>query len=116
MCSANFFSSPSASGVCSLIELGLCLVLGLRLFLLDRTKIVAAGTDLLRMHHAAVFGFDAVASYGDPRIRRKELGNLFSLLRSDTDHGVVGEQRAAKLRSEEHTSELQSRSDLVCRL
>ena len=74
-----------------------CLVLGLRLCPLDRTKIVAAGSDLLRMHDAAVFGFDAVASHGDPFIRRKERGDLFSLLRPDADHGVVGKQRAAKL-------------------
>src|SRR5260221_2291208 len=30
--------------------------------------------------------------------------------------GTVGEARLSRLRSEEHTSELQSHSDLVCRL
>src|SRR5260221_10539690 len=37
-------------------------------------------------------------------------------LRRDHVAGVVGDRRAPVLRSEEHTSELQSHSDLVCRL
>src|SRR5690348_2213235 len=87
------------------IVLGLCLgpVLVLRLCLLDRTKIVAAGADLLRMDDAAVPGFDAIAPRGDARVRRKKPGDLFGLLRSDTDNRAIDEQRAAKfaLRAEQ---------------
>src|SRR2546421_8107679 len=35
---------------------------------------------------------------------------------ADNEVGVVGHRAWALLRSEEHTSELQSRSDIVCRL
>src|SRR6266513_4634031 len=57
-------------------------------------------------------------------IRRPPRSTLFpytTLFRSDRD-GEVGPERAAQprqhlaVRSEEHTSELQSRFDLVCRL
>src|SRR5688572_32702515 len=37
-------------------------------------------------------------------------------IRHDADRFVVGELGQARLRSEEHTSELQSQSNLVCRL
>src|SRR5256886_7690260 len=33
-----------------------------------------------------------------------------------TSHGLLGPRRSTRLRSEEHTSELQSQSNLVCRL
>src|SRR5438067_5806921 len=42
--------------------------------------------------------------------------SVTALLRRDVDHPVVSRLSQCGYRSEEHTSELQSRFDLVCRL
>src|SRR5206468_8694273 len=39
-----------------------------------------------------------------------------ALLHAELAHAAIDRQHAGGMRSEEHTSELQSRSDLVCRL
>src|SRR2546430_8218668 len=53
--------------------------------------------------------------------RRGEEKNWYTLPieergRQMTEHGLVGRRYAGEVRSEEHTSELQSQSNLVCRL
>src|SRR2546430_13262578 len=53
----------------------------------------------------------------EPRDARFTLGNgQLNVLRPSVDGRAVNQSAAVDLRSEEHTSELQSQSNLVCRL
>src|SRR3989440_11986969 len=61
-------------------------------------------------------GVDFAAAYGTP-VRATADGTVTRVGREEGGYGNVIEVRHANgIRSEEHTSELQSRSDLVCRL
>src|SRR2546430_7398484 len=51
-----------------------------------------------------------------PEQRSRWLGHELAVDLRRRDHGVDGPEPVAQLRSEEHTSELQSQSNLVCRL
>src|SRR2546430_6800862 len=77
------------------------------------------GLEELGQRHGAVDGIGRPAGADDARAQ----GIAEPVGRPDDDHGVtdlhgvrVGHLRHARGRSEEHTSELQSQSNLVCRL
>src|SRR5207249_5597093 len=80
---------------------------------LSRSKPQLPGDCKVQSKHRVRFGcFAAVAHDGGERLPR-----LSQDLRSSADHRAgFQRQRSEKGRSEEHTSELQSRFDLVCRL
>src|SRR5260221_10124761 len=60
---------------------------------------------------AHMAGLHVVEAEDQPRQRA-----LARARRADHGHGLAGRNGEAHVRSEEHTSELQSHSDLVCRL
>src|SRR5699024_12398655 len=70
------------------------------------------------LHSKLVAGLDKVANLDDDRIIRRYMEMIEATLRTNfyqtTDQGEY--KPYISLRSEEHTSELQSRFDLVCRL
>src|SRR5206468_8244530 len=100
---------------CQLYAYDVCLLLIARLFLVirnHRRPTLFPYTTLFRSHH------DAAAIDG-PRRRgrgRGEEGIRFSRCRGRAGGGKGRVRRENRIRSEEHTSELQSRSELVCRL
>src|SRR5690606_39528592 len=69
------------------------------------------------LHVARLLGDDAVVSLGlDARKLQLLPEDLGQLVEADVDLEEVMAGGVAGLRSEEHTSELQSRENLVCRL
>src|SRR2546430_16932250 len=55
-------------------------------------------------------------SGGESRLHRRRLRQLSADDRADRDHNLHPSGASVPLRSEKHTSELQSQSNLVCRL
>src|SRR5438132_332405 len=74
---------------------------------------VLAGQLLLERERAVGFGIEADS--GGELCARAEL-RFRDVQLPHADDRIRGESRAGEQRSEEHTSELQSHSDLVCRL
>src|SRR5438132_4569552 len=72
-------------------------------------------TTLFRSQHVAPLVF-ALAALTSLMLIQQVAKQLSGLLGKGLPPGVIAEVFVLSLRSEEHTSELQSHSDLVCRL
>src|SRR2546422_7819697 len=79
------------------------------------TTLFRSGEYELRRHYAAprTLEFKPLHFTGDGFVKNNVITRL---LQSEVDHIVLHETVAGEMRSEEHTSELQSRLHLVCRL
>src|SRR5438105_8707380 len=90
--------------------------------LLVATDIAARSIDVTALGHVINFDVPAVPEdyiHRVGRTARAELtGSAFTLVAPEDEPSIRAIERAInkRLRSEEHTSELQSRVDLVCRL
>src|SRR5437016_8016809 len=67
-------------------------------------------------HDLEQFAHAARASLGEPRERRVDLGRAAGRRRLEHRGAGLDAEPREELRSEEHTSELQSLTNLVCRL
>src|SRR2546430_13699593 len=66
-----------------------------------------------KKHHHHESGY---VKRGQKRGRQRQCENRHVLLVGERENGVFTKETILALRSEEHTSELQSQSNLVCRL